>query len=135
MTWKYTDASHTVAARVLDDGAMESRLVSALPEGTQVLPADPIDFRTPVMDDYKARREVYLSRIVGIAWAAEQGGDTVVPAAALSFREGLLTLPDNPLLATATSADELKGAIMYLYRQLVAGMPDAAKLAFAKVDK
>ena len=38
MNWKYTDATQTVAYRVLDDGRMESRLVSALPEGTVIDP-------------------------------------------------------------------------------------------------
>jgi hypothetical protein len=34
MNWQYTDAIQTVAYRVLDDGRMESCLVSVLPEGT-----------------------------------------------------------------------------------------------------
>jgi hypothetical protein len=38
MNWQYTDATQTVAYRVLDDGRMESCLVSALPEGTVIDP-------------------------------------------------------------------------------------------------
>jgi len=38
MNWQYTDATQTVAYRVLDDGGMESCLVSVLPEGTVIDP-------------------------------------------------------------------------------------------------
>ena len=40
MNFKYTDASNTVAFRVLDNGGMESCLASALPAGTVIDPAD-----------------------------------------------------------------------------------------------
>lgn len=39
--WKYTDATNTVVFRTLENGRMESMLASVLPEGTEVLPADP----------------------------------------------------------------------------------------------
>lgn len=39
--WKYTDATNTVVFRTLDNGGMESCLVSALPEGNTPEPADP----------------------------------------------------------------------------------------------
>lgn len=41
MNWKFTDQTKRVAFRTYDDGRMESMLASALPEGTEVLPADP----------------------------------------------------------------------------------------------
>ena len=40
INFKYTDASNTIAFRVLENGGMESRLASALPEGTVIDPAD-----------------------------------------------------------------------------------------------
>lgn len=98
-----------------------------------VIPAP--DWRTPIMEDFKARREVYLGRVVGIAWAAEKQGDTIVPDAALAFRAGLLALPDDPAVVAAQSADELTYAIMVAYKALTASMPPEAKLAFAKIDK
>jgi hypothetical protein len=38
MNWKYTDVTQTIAYRVFNDGRMESRLVSALPESTVIDP-------------------------------------------------------------------------------------------------
>ena len=42
MNWKFTDASNAVACRTLDNGNMESCLVSVLPEGTLIAAADPV---------------------------------------------------------------------------------------------
>ena len=47
MTWKFTDASNTVACRTLDNGGMESCLVYVLPEGTLIAAADPVPEPTP----------------------------------------------------------------------------------------
>ena len=54
--WKYTDQSRSVV--VSDDGC-RSCLVTALPEGTVILPPDP-----PIvtLDDYKAAIEVMLQQ-------------------------------------------------------------------------
>jgi len=41
MNWKFTDASNTVVCRTLDNGNMESCLVSVLPEGAPIEAADP----------------------------------------------------------------------------------------------
>ena len=41
INFKYTDASNTIAFRVLDNGGMESCFASALPPGTVIDPADP----------------------------------------------------------------------------------------------
>lgn len=41
--WKYTDNTNQVVFRVNEDGSMESCLASVLPEGTEILPADPVD--------------------------------------------------------------------------------------------
>jgi hypothetical protein len=48
MTWKFTDASNTVACRTLENGGMESCLISVLPEGTLIEAADPVPEPTPV---------------------------------------------------------------------------------------
>lgn len=40
--WKYTDATNRVVFRTLDNGGMESCLVSELPEGNTPEPADPV---------------------------------------------------------------------------------------------
>lgn len=41
MSWKYTDESMEIAFRIDANGRYESWLVSALPEGTAIQPADP----------------------------------------------------------------------------------------------
>jgi hypothetical protein len=43
MSWKYTDATNTVAFRILENGTVESMLASALPEGNIPDPADTPD--------------------------------------------------------------------------------------------
>lgn len=46
--WKYTDTSMESAFRIDADGRYESWLVSALPEGTAIEPADPAPLPVPV---------------------------------------------------------------------------------------
>ena len=47
MNWKFTDASNTVAFRNLENGGMESCLVSVLPEGTLIEAAETVPEPTP----------------------------------------------------------------------------------------
>lgn len=47
MNWKFTDESNAVVCRTLDNGNMESCLVSVLPEGTLIAAADPVPEPTP----------------------------------------------------------------------------------------
>jgi hypothetical protein len=139
MNWKFTDASHTVAARMLEGGAMESCLAAALPEGTQVLPPDPPDFKTPLLDDFKARREIYLNRLGGIAGRSARAGDTAIAQAADTFAQGLLDLPDQPDVVAASWVDgeTYKDAIMAEYKRLAyaAASTSGAVAVFDKVSK
>jgi len=47
MNWKFTDEDNLVACRTLENGGMESCLVSVLPEGTLIEAADPVPEPTP----------------------------------------------------------------------------------------
>jgi hypothetical protein len=47
MIWKFTDEDNLVACRTLENGSMESCLVSVLPEGTLIAAADPVPEPTP----------------------------------------------------------------------------------------
>lgn len=49
MNWKFTDASNTVVCRTLENGGMESCLVSVLPEGTLIEAADPMPEPIPAL--------------------------------------------------------------------------------------
>ena len=70
--WKYTDASNTVAFRVLDNGATESCLASVLPEGTIIEAADP-----PLPIDYSAMRHAaYVAESDPIFFMSQRGETT-----------------------------------------------------------
>lgn len=47
MSWQYTDASNESAFRINANGQYESWLVKALPEGTEIEPADPAPLPIP----------------------------------------------------------------------------------------
>lgn len=49
MIWKFTDEDNLVACRTLENGSMESCLVSVLPEGTLIAAADPVPEPIPVL--------------------------------------------------------------------------------------
>jgi hypothetical protein len=70
--WKYTDASNTVAFRVLDNESMESCLASMLSKETVVTPADPLP--TP---DYSAmRKAAYTAESDPIFFMSQRGEAT-----------------------------------------------------------
>ena len=62
--WKYTDAKRDVVWRQNPDGSQESILASALPEGTEVLPADPPAPPSPAAEIDRLERETLLPRPV-----------------------------------------------------------------------
>jgi hypothetical protein len=137
MTWKFTDETRTVVSRVLANGWLESKLASTLESLEGVEAPDAEDYRTPMLEDFKARREVYLNRLTGIAGRAMRAGNTSLASAADTFSEGLLVLPDKPSVVSAADAASLKNAIMYEYVQLVnaAVQTSGAKATFDKVSK
>ena len=47
MNWKFTDASNRVVTRTLPDGRQESCFTTVLPEGTEIVAADPITQAIP----------------------------------------------------------------------------------------
>lgn len=99
------------------------------------IPADPIDFKTPVLNAFAQQRETYLNRLAGLAVFET---DASTKTAAASFRQALLDLPQNPAIAAATTEAELKTAIVTLYRAAkdaaVAAAPNG-KAAFDKVGR
>lgn len=107
-----------------------------LAAGNTPLPATPVDVRTPILADFKARREIYLNRLGGIAGRAQRAGQAAIALAADTFAQGLLDLPDHADVAGAADAD-LPGAILARYRTLAltaAAVPGAAAI-FDKVSQ
>lgn len=100
MNWKYTDATNTVAYRVLADGSVQSCLVSAISNGTP----DPADPPTP------AQIAVATKTIKDAADAAAANGDALVVLVAGLTPAQVDTLIDNRFPAlTSLQRDVLKG--------------------------
>lgn len=102
--------------------------------GNQPTPADLPDWRTPVMETYRQNRETYLSRLAGIA-VFEGAGDGTIRQAASTFRQRLLDIPQAASVTAATSEQELKLAILALYKAAVAEAKATAAAAAAAFDK
>jgi hypothetical protein len=135
MNWKFTDAGRSVAFRTNDAGGMESVLASALPAGTVVDDPDPdTTWRDYIMEDFRVRREVYLTRLAGIA-VFEGSGDGLVKDAASTFRQRLLDIPADPTVTGATSATMLNAAIYKLYKAAVSEAKTTAPNASTVFDK
>lgn len=102
------------------------------------LEAAPEEWRAVVWSDYRARRDVYLDRLVGIA-TFDDAGDGVVKEACRLFRQRLLDLPAQPEVTTAATPtrEALEDAIVTLYRAYVSeatAAAPAARAAFSKVS-
>jgi hypothetical protein len=102
--------------------------------GNVPTPADVPDWRTPIMDDYRIRRDAYLSRLAGIA-IFEGSTDGTVRAAAGVFRQRLLDIPAAATVVGATSASGLNAAIYTLYKAAAAEAKASAPNASATFDK
>lgn len=94
--------------------------------------------KTAAMDAYKAefraKRELTLNRITGIALAAQEALDVEMVAAVLVARQTLLDMPGHASVTTATDLTTLKTAFATRYALMVYAMPTALKTAFGKVD-
>ena len=109
------------------------------------VPAPPVPLVPPVptfaelkaieFAKYRADREAMLNRLTGIGLAALIAGDTTKTTALATLRQGLLDLPSSPAVAAATTLDALKLTMKQQYSMLIAVLPPALKIDFARVDK
>jgi hypothetical protein len=132
--WRYADQSNRVVTRTAA-GLTESCLASVLPPDAQILPADPVDGRPAVLNDYRSRRETYLDRLAGIAVFTD---DPLVKAAAKVFRQTLLDIPANPAVTGSADAAAMQTAILTLYltaAETAALAAPAGKVEFDRIAK
>lgn len=76
-TYKYTDTTNTVVHVIDDDGiSRSSMLASALPEGTEILPADVVPEPIPtVVSPYQAREALRQAGLLSQVEAAIAAGN------------------------------------------------------------
>jgi hypothetical protein len=142
----YEDAGSAV--RRLSDGAYipkdernyDYRQVLAwVDAGNTLLPSAQDGWRLGVWGDFRARREMYLDRLAGIA-VFEGENDAAIRCACRAFRQRLLDLPAHESVrdgVTPTKAD-LEQAIVVLYfaaRDEAMQLAPAAYAAFNKIAK
>jgi hypothetical protein len=100
--WKYTDATQRVASRQGPDG-YESVLASALPDGTEVLPASD----APALSSYEADVIRYKAR----AAAKDQLLAEMAAENMARIRSGAWTVPD---LESLMADPDLSAALGYM---------------------
>lgn len=98
-------------------------------------------WRQQLWDQFRVRRDVYLSRLSDIAGRYQRKGIASVPPAADAIAEGLLAMPEDPQYLTATDPDSLHTAVVVACNNLLrAQLTDPAtapgiKAALDKVFK
>lgn len=83
---------------------------------------------------FRANRELYLNRLVGIGMAAQFEDRADDLAAVMKVRKGLLALASLPSVTGAATLDELKAAMKQAYASLLVGVSAEVKAAFKGVD-
>jgi hypothetical protein len=82
----------------------------------------------------KAQREIVLNRLMGVAFAANAGGDTATVSGCLTARQSLLDLTKHPSIVGATTEAQLKSAYKALYTAIVAATPAAVRSVYADIQ-
>lgn len=140
---RYANAENTAAVLMtLEAGAVLVSLVDTPDMWAEMLasiqpePATPTDWRTPIWLDFKARREVYLNRLTGIAGRAARNGLGAIADAADDFSQGLLDLPGHASVQpdVTPTAEALTSAILAQYKAL-ASIAKATPGATTEFDK
>jgi hypothetical protein len=103
-----------------------------LAAGNTPEPVPAVDGRPAVLADYRTRRETYLDRLAGIAVFTD---DPLVKAAAKTFRQRLLDIPQAPEVTVAPDATSLELAIVTLYRAAALEAITAAPAGKAEFDR
>jgi hypothetical protein len=137
--WRYTDQFQRVVTRTTAEGREESCLVEVIADwiaaGNTPAPAQVIDNRPEVLERFRAQRETYLGRLAGIAVFSD---DAQVKAAAKTFRQRLLDVPQAASVTSAPDAAAAEIAIVTLYRAAAteaATTAPAGKVEFDRIAK
>jgi hypothetical protein len=103
-----------------------------LAAGNTPQPAIVQDGRPAVIEDFRARRDTYLDRLAGIAVFTD---DAPTKAAAKTFRQRLLNIPQEPSVAGAADAQAMQAAVLTLYRAAADEAASAAPAGKAEFDR
>lgn len=82
----------------------------------------------------RAGREIALTRLAGIAFAAKEAGDLSTVTACLNARTALLNITTLPAVLAATDDASLTAAVGTAYAVIVAASPANIKAAFANIQ-
>ena len=104
-------------------------------EGGVLLAAVAKDWRVEPLSKFRGDREAMLNRLTGIGLAALVAGDAIKTAALGTLRQGLLDLPSHPSVTAAVDLVAFKLAMKTQYIALIAALPAALKVEFAKVGQ
>lgn len=88
----------------------------------------------PLLKIAKAGREIALNRLMGIAFAAKEGGDPATVTACLVARQSLLDITKLPAVLAATDDASLTAALGAGYAAITTICPANIKNAFAGIQ-
>jgi hypothetical protein len=90
--------------------------------------------KNEILAQARAQREIVLNRLMGVAFAANAGGDTATVSGCLTARQALLDLTKHASIVGATSEAQLKSAYKTLYTAIVAATPAAVRTVYADIQ-
>lgn len=79
---------------------------------------------------FRADRLAMLDVVSGMGWAALTAGDTATSQALAAFQQGLLDLPQQPAVTSATDINGLSTAMALAYKALTDALPAEVKAKF-----
>lgn len=90
--------------------------------------------KAAVFSKFRADREMFLNRLMGIAGRLARAGNTSIATNADSVAEQLIALTAFETVVAATSLEELREAMQARYRAIIATADPLLHSAFRQVD-
>lgn len=112
----------------------QSSEIELTPAEVAALPP-PANMRPQATEEFKARRELIVGRVVQLAVAVEHDGDAAFASSLLALRKKLIPLDAHPLVLAAPDhdMDALRAAYVQAYRvETQAALSTAPDLATAQ---
>jgi hypothetical protein len=118
-------------------GQAAGKRIVAGADGLPVLSDPPVMSYSQIAADYldtvRITRESILNRISGIGFAAMADGDTATVDGIVTARQALLDITHAPGVLAATDGDELKTAVLAVYKAIASAAPASIRSAFNAV--